>query len=101
MNYYTVKLAGWSKDGHYVIMSDHFDLWALPRRPDDAAKPIRHTLDVRERRFSYTWLDLEGKMRWLRKPVRPVPDDATSWTDLATPLYLNTTAQDRLREEEG
>src|SRR3546814_1374542 len=41
MDYYTVKLAGWSKDGHYVIMSDHFDLWALPRRPDEAAKPIR------------------------------------------------------------
>src|SRR3546814_3823618 len=72
MDYYTVKLAGWSKDGHYVIMSDHFDLWALPRRPDDAAKPIRLTLDGRERRISYTWLDLEGKMRWFRNLVRPV-----------------------------
>src|SRR3546814_11581088 len=45
MDYYTVKLAGWSKDGRYVVMSDHFDLWALPRRPDDAAMPIRLTPD--------------------------------------------------------
>src|SRR3546814_12148856 len=77
MYYYTVKLAGWSKDGHYVIMSDHFDLWALPRRPDDAAKPIRLTLDGRERRISYTWLDLEGKMRWFRNLVRPVDRKST------------------------
>src|SRR3546814_7984314 len=76
MDYYTVKLAGWSKDGRYVVMSDHFDLWALPRRPDDAAMPIRLTPDGRERRISYTWLDLEGKVRWFRNLVRPAPEDA-------------------------
>src|SRR3546814_2058069 len=68
-------------------MSDHFDLWALPRRPDDAAKPIRLTLDGRERRISYTWLDLEGKMRWFRNLVRPVPEDAQRWIDLDRTLY--------------
>src|SRR3546814_6187636 len=70
-------------------MSDHFDLWALPRRPDDAAMPIRLTPDGRERRISYTWLDLEGKVRWFRNLVRPAPEDAQRWIDLDRPLYLH------------
>src|SRR3546814_20861172 len=89
MDYYTVKLAGWSKDGRYVVMSDHFDLWALPRRPDDAAMPIRLPPDGRERRLSYTWLDLEGKVRWFRHPVRPAPEDAQRLIALERPLYLH------------
>src|SRR3546814_5173189 len=50
---------------------------------------IRLTLDGRERRISYTWLDLEGKMRWFRNLVRPVPEDAQRWIDLDRPLYLH------------
>src|SRR3546814_10968415 len=93
MDYYTVKLAGWSKDGRYVVMSDHFALLAFPRRPDDAAMPIRLTPDGRERRISYTLLDLEGKVRWFRNLRKPATEDPPCWIDRARALDTPCMAQ--------
>lgn len=92
MNYDVAKLAGWSKDGRYVILNDHFDLWALPRRPDDVAAPIRLTPDGREKRITYTWLDLENRQRWFRNWVQAEPKDMQRWIDLDRPLYLHGVA---------
>src|SRR3546814_21074522 len=86
MDYYTVKLAGWSKVGHYVIMSDHFDLWALPRRPDDAAQPIRPPLDRRATRISHPRLPLHGTLPRFPPPLRPLPEHPPRRSPPPTPL---------------
>src|SRR3546814_451779 len=79
---------------HITYTIDSLFFFLMIRRPPrstrtDTLFPYTTLFRSRERRISYTWLDLEGKVRWFRNLVRPAPEDAQRWIDLDRPLYLH------------
>lgn len=72
-------LQGWSKDGRYVLISDNFDVWALPL---DGSNAVNLTGDGRTRDIRYRRIDL-------RKPFGGSDIEDRSPVDLAEPLYFD------------
>ena len=77
-----IQPAAWSKDGAVVILSDGWDLWAVPIR---GGAPVNLTVDGRRNgiRYAYIASELMGS--------DPVVDPAT--IDLSAPWYVWAVAE--------
>ena len=78
MEWLTDVLQGWSNDGRYAVVSDYFDLWALPLS-GGRATPL--TGDGRKKNMVYEVADIRGMDGTLAQ-------DEVRRVDLSKPFHL-------------
>lgn len=62
-------VAGWSKDGNWLILNNKYDLWAVSLNTDEAQNVTQGMGDNQEVRFRLIQLDREAKSFDLNKPL--------------------------------
>jgi dipeptidyl aminopeptidase/acylaminoacyl peptidase len=91
LDFELTKLSGWSSDGRYVIVNDHWDEWALPRRIDPAVKPVRLTDNGRAAEIRYEYVNPQNDdpaKRGVMGMMKRQQDAACASIDLSKPMYF-------------
>jgi dipeptidyl aminopeptidase/acylaminoacyl peptidase len=87
----TYGVAGWSKDGKYVLLNDRFDIWQLALDGSKAVNLTAGVGDEKQIRFRIERLDVRAGGRGGRGGggAAAATDDEDEGVDLAAPITYN------------